>query len=60
MHNVEMKVTGQTLTLTVDLSKPGSMSRTGKSMVVASTEGNVTVPGKPDFKIGLNLYTPRA
>jgi hypothetical protein len=28
-----------------------------KSTIIASTEGNVSVPGKEEVKIGLNVYT---
>lgn len=59
MQNVEMKVSGNMLTISVDLSKSGAISRTGKSTLIASTGGNVPVPGKPEMKLGLNLYQPR-
>jgi hypothetical protein len=59
MQNVQMKVNGNTLTITIDLSAPQTGSKTGKSNIVATTSGNVSVPGKPEMKLGLNLYTPR-
>ncbi|WP_425057642.1 hypothetical protein SCACP_21610 [Sporomusa carbonis] len=55
MKNVDMKVNGNILTITVDLSKQYGLSKSGKSIVVASTEGNHDVP-ETDFKIGLNVY----
>ena len=55
MKNVEMKVEGNILTITVDLSKDFGKSSSGKSTIVASTEGNMTVPGREE-KIGLNIY----
>ncbi len=55
MKNVEMKVTGDILTITVDLSKQFGKSSSGKSIIVASTEGNQSVPDT-DVKIGLNIY----
>ena len=58
MKNVEMKVVGDILTITVDLSKEYGASGSGKSLVIASTEGNVSVPEKDNIKIGLNIYTP--
>ena len=58
MKNVALKVTGNTLTITVDLKKRLGPSASGKSEVIASTEGNVTPPGLPEIKIGLNVYTP--
>lgn len=55
MKNVEMRVTGDLLTLTIDLSKEFGASKSGKTTIVASTEGNKSVPGR-DEKIGLNVY----
>ena len=56
MKNVDMKVEGNILTIKVDLSKEFGKSSSGKSTIIASTEGNVKVPGKEDVKIGLNIY----
>ncbi len=56
MKNCEMKVTGNILTITVDVSKEFGKSSSGKSIVIASTEGNVSIPDKDDIKIGLNVY----
>jgi hypothetical protein len=47
------------LVIKVDLSKPGEVSSSGKSLVIGSTEGNVSVPDRPDVKIGLNVYTKK-
>jgi hypothetical protein len=55
-----MKVNGNILTIEVDLSKPGEVSSSGKSLVIGSTEGNVSVPEKPEVKIGLNVYTKKS
>jgi hypothetical protein len=60
MRNVETKVEGTKLIITVDLAQPGEVSSSGKSLVIGSTEGNVSVPGKPEIKIGLNVYTKKA
>ena len=57
MKNVEMTVDGDKLTITVDLSKRFGKSSSGKSTIVASTEGNQSIPGKEEIKIGLNIYT---
>ena len=56
MKNVEMSVKGNVLTITVDLSKNQGLSSSGKSNVIATTEGNISVPGKEEVKIGLNIY----
>lgn len=55
MKNIEMSVEGETLVLKVDLSKTFGPSSSGKTIIVASSEGNVTVPGRSE-KIGLNVY----
>jgi hypothetical protein len=55
MKNVEMTVDGTTLTIKVDLSKEFGPSASGKTIIIASTEGNVSVPGRQE-KIGLNVY----
>lgn len=57
MKNVEMSIDGNTLTIKVDLSKEFGISASGKSIMIASTEGNQSVsPDHDDVKIGLNVY----
>jgi hypothetical protein len=55
MKNVQMRVDGNLLTITVDLSKEFGPSSSGKTIIIASTEGNVTIPEREE-KIGLNVY----
>ena len=55
MKNVQMAVAGNILTITVDLTKEFGPSSSGKTIIIASTEGNVTVPDR-DEKVGLNVY----
>ena len=57
--NIEVKVQGTTLVITVDLRKEYGLSGSGKSVTVASTGGNVSVPGREDLRIGLNVYRPQ-
>ena len=57
MKNMEMKVEGDKLTITVDLSKRFGKSSSGKSIIIASSEGNQVLPGAEEIKIGLNVYT---
>ena len=57
MKNIEMKVEGNKLTITVDLSQRYGKSSSGKSIIIASSEGNQAIPGNEDIKIGLNVYT---
>jgi len=56
MKNVEMKVEGTILTIKVDLTKDFGPSASGKTIIIATTEGNVTVDGYEEAKIGLNVY----
>lgn len=59
MKNVEMKVEGTMLTIKVDLGKDFGPSSSGKNIIIASTEGNVSVPNR-DEKIGLNIYKKKS
>ena len=51
-----MKVENNILTIQVDLTKEFGPSSSGKTIIIASTEGNVSIPGNEDAKIGLNIY----
>lgn len=55
MENIDMKLSGDTLTITVDMSVKGTPSKSQKSMVIASTRGNVKVPDS-DAIIGMTVY----
>ncbi|HHT9113740.1 MAG: hypothetical protein HZA47_07210 [Planctomycetes bacterium] len=55
MKNVEFSIEGSMLTIKIDLSKEFGPSSSGKNIIVASTEGNVTIPDREE-KIGLNIY----
>jgi hypothetical protein len=59
MKNVEMTVHRDVLTLTIDVSKEFGPSKSGKTIIVASTEGNKSVPGRTE-KVGLNIYKQEA
>jgi len=56
MKNVEMKLDGDILTIKVDVTKEFGPSASGKTIIIASTEGNISIPEKDDVKIGLNVY----
>ena len=59
MKNVNLRVDQEKkiLTITVDLSKDFGESKSGKSITIATTEGNVSLEeGFADVKIGLNVY----
>jgi hypothetical protein len=57
MQNVKITVKGTIATIVVDLAQDLGASKTGKSLLVASTHGNTTIPGT-DVKLGLNAYRP--
>lgn len=57
MRNVDLKVDGSKLTITVDLDARHGLSSSGKSATIASSDGNMAVPGFPEIKLGLNVYT---
>jgi len=56
MNNMTLKVDGNILTITVDLSAPTTPSSSGKTDIIASSQGNVDLPGNPGVKLGLNIY----
>ena len=58
MENIKMELKGNKLVIEIDLSKEFGLSSTGKSKTVASTKGNVAIPGHEDIKIGINCYKP--
>jgi hypothetical protein len=56
MQNVKMEVQGTKLVLTIDLSVNLGPSKTGKTIMIATTNGNASVPGQEEVKLGLNVY----
>jgi len=59
VENMTLAVNGDILTITVDLSKSCGPSKSGKSITIASSRGNVQVEGT-EAKLGLNIYRPRS
>jgi len=58
MQNVQFQVQEDNLVMIVDLSQEVGESASGKSVIIATTSGNVSVPGRDDVKVGLNVYRP--
>lgn len=56
MKNVLMTVEGDVLTICVNLKERHGRSTSGKTEIIATTSGNVSIPSDPDIKIGLNIY----
>ena len=59
MENVHVELNGTLLVLTIDLSQTLGVSASGKSEIIATTGGNVSLPGHEEVKVGLNVYRPR-
>jgi len=51
--NVSYTLTGSKLVIEIDISKEFGESKSGKTIIVASTEGNKAID---DVKIGINVY----
>jgi hypothetical protein len=58
MENIKMSQKDHILTIEIDLSKRGKTSTSGKSVIVASTGGNIAIEGT-EVKIGLNCYVAK-
>jgi hypothetical protein len=59
MKNVELNhdKKSKKLHITIDLDQCYGDSKSGRTTIVASTEGNVRIdPDQPDLKLGLNLF----
>ena len=50
------KVEGDKLIITVDLNRQGTPSKSGKSLVIAITRGNMKIG---DVSVGLKVYRQR-
>jgi len=59
MQNIEMKVDGNILKIEIDMSKVIGPSKSGKTDIIATTGGNVSVDGFTDAKIGINCYNKK-
>ncbi len=49
------RVEGKKLIIEIDLDRQGTLSKSGKSRVIASSRGNQSIG---DVKLGLNVYRP--
>lgn len=57
--NLKMSVDKNVLTIQVDLSKEQGPSKSGKNVIIATSGGNMEVPGGKGAKIGINVYKPK-
>lgn len=56
MQNVKLEVKGSTLTIVVDLDQNLGPSKSGKTIMVATTSGNVSLGDAKGTTLGLNIY----
>jgi hypothetical protein len=52
----EISEDGNTLVLTIDLTQDQGPSYSGKTQIVATTNGNIRVPEHSDILISVNAY----
>lgn len=57
MRNCEMKIEGDKLLIEIDLTQDFGPSKSGRTIIIASTQGNVDV--RDGIKIGVNCYKGR-
>ena len=55
MENVKWEVKNNKLIIEIDLTKEFGLSKSGKTVTIASTKGNQKIEGT-DAVIGLNVY----
>ncbi len=60
LTNLDVKIEGDKLILTVDLTQRHGQSKSGKNTIIASSRGNVAVPGREDIIMGVNFYEKAA
>ena len=51
-----MRIEGKKLIIAVEMDQDFGPSKSGKTRIIASTEGNISAPGDEAVKIGLNVY----
>ena len=56
MKNVQVEVEEDTLTLTVDLSQNFGDSKSGKTEIIATSQGNQQVENDSSICFSLNVY----
>lgn len=59
MTNVKTKIDKNILTLTIDLSREYGPSKSGKTIVIATTSGNIKLAHESGAVLGLNVYKPK-
>ncbi len=55
MRNIEMTLEKNELVIKVDLTKEYGQSKSGKTVIIASSQGNIPIPNTEAY-LGLNIY----
>lgn len=55
MFNAETRITGNILTIKVDLSRESGPSNSGKTIIIASAQDKLE---GTEIRVGLNVYKP--
>jgi hypothetical protein len=58
MDNIDVKVTGNKAVITIDLSKKGPLSQSGKNFLVASTHGSYPLGNGVQFSMNAYVNNP--
>jgi len=56
MKNIDATIDGDILTLKIDLTKDFGPSKSGKTVIIASSAGTVPVEGADGVKMGVNVF----
>jgi hypothetical protein len=56
MQNISMRRDGDRLVIEIDLKQNLGPSASGKTVIVATTRGNQSVPGDENTVVGLNCF----
>ena len=58
MKNVNISIDPATdeCVIRIKLKERHGASKTGKTTIIATSEGNVSLPDHPEIKLGLNVY----
>lgn len=56
--NIDIVIEGDIVTIKIDLRKGSGLSSTGKSELIATTSGNLPIPGRVDYILGINCFKP--
>jgi len=59
MRNIALSMEGGHLVIRIDLSKSLGNSRTNKTDLIATTQGNIQLPYDPYMRLGVTLFRYR-